>query len=110
MTNPIGSFSAASNASGILEDTIAITEFDSNNYNALSFWECACAAPNIQINMNRPGTVHLNVNFTMSYKEIDFLVQALEFVSSHSWKFLPLYTFVVASDEWKHRSKLTKMF
>ncbi|EGC33533.1 hypothetical protein DICPUDRAFT_154434 [Dictyostelium purpureum] len=58
----------------------------------------------------RPGMVRLNVNFTMSYKEIDFLVQALEFVSNHGWKFLPLYTFVVASGEWKHRSKLTKMF
>ncbi|EGC39907.1 hypothetical protein DICPUDRAFT_147240 [Dictyostelium purpureum] len=33
------------------EDTIAITEL-LKQYNALSFWDCACAAPNIQIDMN----------------------------------------------------------
>ncbi|EGC39922.1 hypothetical protein DICPUDRAFT_147279 [Dictyostelium purpureum] len=48
----IGLFSAASNVSGILEDTIAITEL-LKQYNALSFWDCTCAAPNIQIDMNR---------------------------------------------------------
>ncbi|EGC38418.1 hypothetical protein DICPUDRAFT_148914 [Dictyostelium purpureum] len=39
----IGSFSAASNASGILEDTIAATEL-LKQYNALISWDYACAA------------------------------------------------------------------
>ncbi|EGC35705.1 hypothetical protein DICPUDRAFT_151923 [Dictyostelium purpureum] len=36
---------------GTISKIIAITEL-LKQYNALSFWDCACAAPNIQIDMN----------------------------------------------------------
>ena len=50
----IGSFSAASNVTGILCDQDAITDL-LHRYNALSFWDFAAAAPYVDIDMN-PST------------------------------------------------------
>ncbi len=47
----IGSFSAASNVTGILCNQDAITEL-LHRYKALSFWDFAAAAPYVDINMN----------------------------------------------------------
>ncbi|MEL0614603.1 aminotransferase class V-fold PLP-dependent enzyme [Marinomonas arenicola] len=47
----IGSFSAASNVTGILCDQDAITSL-LHQYNALSFWDFAAAAPYVNIDMN----------------------------------------------------------
>lgn len=47
----IGSFSAASNVTGILCNQDAITEL-LHGYNALSFWDFAAAAPYIELDMN----------------------------------------------------------
>ncbi|BFM51235.1 aminotransferase class V-fold PLP-dependent enzyme [Marinomonas sp. THO17] len=47
----IGSFSAASNVTGIVSDQNAITEL-LHTYNALSFWDFAAAAPYVKIDMN----------------------------------------------------------
>jgi len=46
----IGSFSSASNVTGLLTDVQAITEI-LHNGNALSFWDYAAAAPYLQIDM-----------------------------------------------------------
>ncbi|MCX4853496.1 aminotransferase class V-fold PLP-dependent enzyme [Streptomyces canus] len=52
----IGSFSAASNVTGILTDTDRITGL-LHSYGALSFWDCAAAAPYIPLRMaeSAPG-------------------------------------------------------
>ncbi len=52
----IGSFSAASNVTGILSDTRAISVL-LHRHGALSFWDFAAAAPYIDVEMapNRPG-------------------------------------------------------
>jgi selenocysteine lyase/cysteine desulfurase len=52
----IGSFSAASNVTGILTDTRAVSVL-LHRHGALSFWDCAAAAPYIDIAMRpcRPG-------------------------------------------------------
>ncbi|ETX11294.1 aminotransferase [Marinomonas ushuaiensis DSM 15871] len=47
----IGSFSAASNVTGILCNQNAITEL-LHCYNALSFWDFAAAAPYVELDMN----------------------------------------------------------
>ncbi len=47
----IGSFSAASNVTGILSDTVAITRL-LHAHEALSFWDYAAAAPYVDIDMN----------------------------------------------------------
>jgi len=51
----IGSFSAASNVTGIISDTSAISSL-LHRYGALSFWDFAAAAPYIDIEMRSPAT------------------------------------------------------
>ncbi len=51
----IGSFSAASNVTGIVSDTTGITAL-LHRYGALAFWDFAAAAPYVNIEMN-PGYV-----------------------------------------------------
>jgi selenocysteine lyase/cysteine desulfurase len=50
----IGSFSAASNVTGILSDTHAVTRL-LHEHGALAFWDFAAAAPYIDVEMNRVG-------------------------------------------------------
>ncbi len=52
----IGSFSAASNVTGILTDTRAVSVL-LHRHGALAFWDCAAAAPYIEVAMapHRPG-------------------------------------------------------
>ncbi len=54
-TLKIGSFSAASNVTGIATDTRAIAQL-LHEHGALSFWDFAAAAPYVQIEMNPKGT------------------------------------------------------
>jgi selenocysteine lyase/cysteine desulfurase len=51
----IGSFSAASNVTGIISDTAAISSLLHRN-GALSFWDFAAAAPYVGIEMRSPAT------------------------------------------------------
>jgi selenocysteine lyase/cysteine desulfurase len=50
----IGSFSAASNVTGILTDTEAVSAL-LHEHGALSFWDYAAAAPYVRIRMGRPA-------------------------------------------------------
>ena len=54
----IGSFSAASNVTGILCDQDAITAL-LHSYNALAFWDFAAAAPYVNLDMNPLGNTTL---------------------------------------------------
>jgi selenocysteine lyase/cysteine desulfurase len=51
----IGSFSAASNVTGIISDTTAISSV-LHSHGALSFWDFAAAAPYVGIEMRSPAT------------------------------------------------------
>jgi selenocysteine lyase/cysteine desulfurase len=53
----IGSFSAASNVTGILTDSCAIADL-LHRHGALSFWDFACAAPYVDIDMRPECTEH----------------------------------------------------
>ncbi|MGH2512098.1 MAG: aminotransferase class V-fold PLP-dependent enzyme, partial [Candidatus Limnocylindrales bacterium] len=50
----IGSFSAASNVTGIVSDTVGIARL-LHEHGALSFWDFAAAAPYVAIEMDPPG-------------------------------------------------------
>jgi selenocysteine lyase/cysteine desulfurase len=63
----IGSFSAASNVTGILSNTCAISDL-LHRYGALSFWDFAAAAPYVEIEM-RPDCRH----HALAYKDAVFL-------------------------------------
>jgi len=65
----IGSFSAASNVTGIVSDTRAIAAL-LHRYGALSFWDFAAAAPYVQIDM---GTVGDGPRAELTYKDAVFL-------------------------------------
>ncbi|MGZ8737658.1 MAG: aminotransferase class V-fold PLP-dependent enzyme [Nocardioides sp.] len=60
----IGSFSAASNVTGILSDTYGISAL-LHRHGALSFWDFAAAAPYVDIEMHGPDP--------LSYKDAVFL-------------------------------------
>jgi len=61
----IGSFSAASNVTGIVTDTHRIARL-LHEHGALSFWDFAAAAPYVDIEMNPPGD-------PLGYKDAVFL-------------------------------------
>ncbi|AXT84370.1 aminotransferase [Aeromicrobium sp. A1-2] len=63
----IGSFSAASNVTGIISDTAAISSL-LHRHGALSFWDFAAAAPYVEIEMNGPDADDLDC-----YKDAIFL-------------------------------------
>ena len=54
----IGSFSAASNVTGIITDTTAVSTL-LHRHGALSFWDFAAAAPYVSIDMGRSGNGNL---------------------------------------------------
>ena len=63
----IGSFSAASNVTGIISDTAGISRL-LHEHGALSFWDCAAAAPYVDIDMYAGPEEH-----PLSYKDAVFL-------------------------------------
>ncbi len=67
----IGSFSAASNVTGIVTDTIRVARL-LHEHGALSFWDCAAAAPYVDITMcpaGEPGA-HKDAVFVSPHKLI----------------------------------------
>ena len=62
----IGSFSAASNVTGIITDTTAVSSL-LHRYGALSFWDFAAAAPYVGIEMGSPAGGNLD------YKDAVFI-------------------------------------
>ncbi len=62
----IGSFSAASNVTGIVSDTFGISEL-LHRHGALSFWDFAAAAPYVRIEMTAPA------DRPLAYKDAIFL-------------------------------------
>ena len=74
----IGSFSAASNVTGIISDTRAIAVL-LHRHGALSFWDFAAAGPYVQIQMQMPGRDGLpaaastDPDVHLAYKDAIFL-------------------------------------
>jgi selenocysteine lyase/cysteine desulfurase len=67
----IGSFSAASNVTGIISDTDGISAL-LHRHGALAFWDFAAAAPYVEIRMNPQNDPALNAD-PLSYKDAVFL-------------------------------------
>ncbi len=69
----IGSFSAASNVTGIVSDTVGIASL-LHEYDALSFWDFAAAGPYVEIDMNpppgAPGSSYKDAIFLSPHKFI----------------------------------------
>ena len=65
----IGSFSAASNVTGIVTDTAAVADL-LHAHGALSFWDFAACAPYVEIEMNGPGSSYKDAIFISPHKFI----------------------------------------
>ncbi|HNM97721.1 MAG TPA: aminotransferase class V-fold PLP-dependent enzyme [Marmoricola sp.] len=65
----IGSFSAASNVTGIVTDTEGIANL-LHEHGALSFWDFAACAPYVEIEMNGPGNSYKDAIFISPHKFI----------------------------------------
>lgn len=65
----IGSFSAASNVTGIISDVRAVTEL-LHRYGALAFWDYAAAAPYVQIDVGPGSAGQLDAIFISPHKFI----------------------------------------
>lgn len=65
----IGSFSAASNVTGIVTDTELVANL-LHEHGALSFWDFAACAPYVDIEMNGPGKSYKDAIFLSPHKFI----------------------------------------
>ncbi len=65
----IGSFSAASNVTGIVAPIAEITDI-LHRHGALSFWDFAAAAPYMKIDMNPGGNLNMDAVFISTHKFI----------------------------------------
>ncbi|UJR21242.1 hypothetical protein I4U23_024337 [Adineta vaga] len=69
--------------------------------------EGSCARGNDKIVRSllmKPGFTRLNLPYFASDEEIEFILDAVEFIANHGWKFLPLYTYDPTTGAWEHRS------
>jgi selenocysteine lyase/cysteine desulfurase len=51
----------------------------------------------------KPGWCRVSLHYAMDDLEADFILNAVEFVASHGYCFLPLYTFDFHSGAWLHK-------
>ncbi|BHF60096.1 hypothetical protein SprV_0100305700 [Sparganum proliferum] len=52
----------------------------------------------------RPGFTRFSIPYFMSDEEADFVFEAVRFVATYGWAFLPLYTYEATTGEWHHRT------
>ncbi|MBP7205095.1 MAG: aminotransferase class V-fold PLP-dependent enzyme [Candidatus Cloacimonetes bacterium] len=50
----------------------------------------------------KPGWVRLNLHYSMTGAEVDYLIAAVKFVLDHGHKFLSQYKFNIITGEWNH--------
>ncbi len=67
-----------------------------------------CMITNIGYTGIKPGWVRLNLHYILDEYEINYLIEAVQFVLEHGYKFLPLYTFDIKTGEWEHQE--TELF
>lgn len=51
----------------------------------------------------KPGWVRINIHYTLSSEEVDFLAEAIEFVAAYGHLFLPKYSFNIQTGEWTYK-------
>ncbi|MBN1948820.1 MAG: aminotransferase class V-fold PLP-dependent enzyme [Candidatus Cloacimonetes bacterium] len=53
----------------------------------------------------KPGWVRLNLHYTLSRPEYDYLVRVVDFMIKYACRFLPLYVFDFSTGDWHHISE-----
>ncbi len=54
----------------------------------------------------KPGWVRINIHYTFSRKDVDFLARSIAFTAEHGHLFLPRYSFNMETGEWFHKDSL----
>lgn len=52
----------------------------------------------------KPGFTRLNLAWSLSNKELNFVLDALLFIAEHGWKMMPQYTFNTETGDWRHHT------
>jgi selenocysteine lyase/cysteine desulfurase len=56
----------------------------------------------------RPGYTRVSFPYWIGMAEIEYVVDAIEFVATHGWCFLPQYKYNPKTGEWAHVTRMTK--
>ena len=51
----------------------------------------------------RPGYFRINLHYTLSKQELEYIINAIKYICLNGWKFLPLYDIVVSTGNYFHR-------
>jgi hypothetical protein len=51
----------------------------------------------------KPGWVRINIHYTLSQEDVDYLIKAIDFIANYGHLFLQEYTVNKNTGEWKHR-------
>ncbi|CAF0830779.1 unnamed protein product [Rotaria sordida] len=54
--------------------------------------------------MMKPGFTRLNLAYFTNDDDIEYVLNAVQFIATEGWKFLPLYTYNPSTAGWTHRS------
>ncbi|CAF2661286.1 unnamed protein product [Rotaria sp. Silwood2] len=57
-----------------------------------------------KIDLMKPGFTRLNLSYFASDEEVDYILNAIEFIANNGWKFLPLYTYDPETAVWRPRT------
>ena len=50
----------------------------------------------------KPGWTRINLHYSFSIQEIDYMIKSIKFIIDHGYKLIPLYNFNFSTGEWKH--------
>ncbi|KAG3078776.1 hypothetical protein PI124_g16530 [Phytophthora idaei] len=53
----------------------------------------------------KPGVVRMSFPYFADDAEVEYILDAMNFVADHGWKFLPQYEFDIHSAAWRHSSR-----
>lgn len=52
----------------------------------------------------KPGWVRVNFNYFIAESVFSYIVDAIDWIASHGWRFLPAYAFCAATARWENRA------
>jgi selenocysteine lyase/cysteine desulfurase len=58
----------------------------------------------------KPGVSRMSFPYFADEKEVDYILEAVNFVATHGWKFLPQYEYDPHNGAWRHVSRATAPF
>ena len=56
----------------------------------------------------KPGWARINLHYSFSRSEINYIIDCIKFIANKGYKFLPMYKFDFSNGEWKHFEKPAK--